>query len=180
MKKHLNIDIGTLPEEGKSYSGELDKSVFSFSDNNTQAVGPILYDLYIQHFESELLIRGSASAPIEFTCVRTLTPFVKTIEIKDLCFSKEIASGQIDLADAVKEEIVFLFPDYPRCDEGDEPMECILDSRYLAVDKPPHGEVKTPPASEQPNPWGALDAISDDDLDADLDTHSGNPPKESN
>ena len=165
MKKHLNIDIGTLPEEGQSFSGELDKSVFLLPDENTRVSGPLLYDLYVQHFESELLVRGSASAPIEFTCVRTLTPFIKTIQINDLCFSKEIMSGQIDLTDALTEEITILFPDYPRCDEGDEPMECILDSRYLAVDKPPHGDVKTPPASGEPNPWAALDAINDDDLD---------------
>ncbi len=164
MKKHLYIDIGTLPEEGKSFSGELDKSAFSFPDKNTTAAGPLLYDLYVQHFETELLVRGSASAAIEFTCVRTLTPFIKTITINDLCLSKEIMSGQIDLADALKEEITILFPDYPRCDEGDEPMECILDSRYLAVDKPPHDDVKTPSASEKPNPWAALDAINDDDL----------------
>jgi len=165
MKKHLTIDLATLPEEGESFSGELDKSIFSFPDNDTRAAGALLYDLYIQHFESELLIRGSISAPIEFTCVRTLTPFIKTLEANDLCLSAEIYSGTIDLADKLREEIVLLFPNYPRCDEGDEPMECILDSRYLAVDKPPVADVKTPPATEEPNPWDALDAIADDSPD---------------
>ena len=40
MKKHLYIDIGTLPEEGKSFSGELDPSIFEFSDQETKAAGP--------------------------------------------------------------------------------------------------------------------------------------------
>ena len=165
MKKHLTIDLATLPEEGKSFSGELDKSIFTLPTKDTQSTGPLLYDLYIQHFESELLVRGSLSAPIEFTCVRTLTPFIKTLEASDLCLSVEVSGGQIDLTDLLREEIVLLFPDYPRCDEGDEPMECILDSRYLAVDKPLEDDVKTPPATEEPNPWAALDAINDDQAD---------------
>ena len=118
MKKHLSIDVSSLPEEGKSFSGELDPSIFTFPDDTTKATGPLLYDLYIQHFESELLIRGSASAPIEFTCVRTLTPFIKTLTANDLCISFEISGGTVDLADALREEIVFLFPDYPKCDVG--------------------------------------------------------------
>lgn len=161
MKKHLYIDLATLPEEGKSFSGELDPSTFTFSDKGTKAAGPLFFDLYVQQFDTEILVRGSASAPIEFTCVRTLQEFVKTMEANDLCLSVESTGAQIDLADALREEIILLFPDYPRCDEGDEPMECILDSRYLAVDKPPQDDVKTPPASEEPNPWDALDAFND-------------------
>ena len=125
----------------------------------------------MQHFVTELLVRGSLSTPIEFTCVRTLTPFIKTLNTNDLCLSIEILNGQIDLTDALREEVIILFPDYPRCDEGDVPMECILDSRYLAVDNPPQDDVKTPPASEEPNPWAALDAIDDD---------SNNDPTEGN
>jgi uncharacterized protein len=162
MKKHLNIDIATLPEEGKTFSGELDPAIFMLPDTDTKPTGPLLYDLYVQHFDTELLVRGDISAPMEFTCVRTLTPFTQTLKTNDLCLSIEISGGVVDLADALREEIILLFPDYPRCDEGDVPMECILDSRYLAVDNPPHDDVKTPPASEEPNPWAALDAINDE------------------
>lgn len=162
MKKHLTIDLGTLPEEGKTFSGELDPSIFDFPDKNTEAAGPLYYDIYVQQFDSELLVRGCASAPIRFTCVRSLTPFVKTITVDELCLSQPVDGGQIDLADSLREELILLFPDYPHCDDGDEPMECILDSRYLAVDKPTDDDVKTPPASEEPNPWDALDAIRDE------------------
>lgn len=162
MKKHLSIDLATLPEEGKMYSGELDGSIFSAEGEDTQAAGPLYYDLYVQHFDTELLARGSVSAAIEFTCVRTLQRFVKTLTIEECCISIEAHAGTVDFADALREEIVLLYPDYPRCDEGDEPMECILDSRYLAMDKPTSDDVKTPPTSGEPNPWAALDAINDD------------------
>ncbi|NWK54568.1 hypothetical protein HW115_03025 [Verrucomicrobiaceae bacterium N1E253] len=162
MKKHLFIDLATLPEEGKTFSGELDPSIFTFDHEDTKATGPLFYDLYVQQFDKEVLARGAASVPISFTCVRTLEPFVKTMESSDLCLSLEAGSGQIDLAELLREEMILLFPDYPRCDEADEPKECILDSRYLAVDKPPEDDVKTPPASEEPDPWAALDALQNE------------------
>ena len=121
MKTQLLIDISTLPEEGKSFSGELDPSIFTFSGDDTQCIGPLLYDLYIQHFESELLLRGSLSAPIEFTCVRDLERFVKTLENNDLCASIEATGGEVDLTDTLREEIIILFPDYPHCEDADAP-----------------------------------------------------------
>lgn len=162
MKKHLNIDLITLPEEGKTFSGELDSSIFNTRDEPIKATSPLIYDLYIQKFDNELLVRGNISATIEFICDRCLATFNQSIEALDISFCNEITTSQIDLADALREEIVILFPDYPHCDQGDEPNECNLDSRYLAVDKPPVADVKTPPREEAPNPWDALDGIKDD------------------
>lgn len=165
MKKHLTIDTNTLPEEGKVFSGELDEAVFALSHEDTKAVGPLIYDLHVQKFDNELLVRGSMSAPIQFTCVRTLQPFVQTIRADACDICVELTGSQVDLAEPLREEIVILFPHYPRCDEADEPMECQVDSRYLAVDKPLDDDVKTPPRDGAPNPWNALDAIQDDSSD---------------
>jgi len=168
VKKHLNIDLNSLPEEGKVYSGELDPSIFNLENGKKKikeapiATEPLFYDLYVQRFDQELLVRGSISVPIEFSCVRCLNRYINTIIIEDCAISTEITTAQIDLADNIREEIVVQYPDYPHCDEGDEPLECILDSRYLAVDKPTEDEVKTPPRDEAPNPWDALDAFDDD------------------
>jgi len=166
MKKHLNIDLNTLPEEGKTFSGELDGSIFNIETRKQKeepkATAPLFYDLYVQRFDQELLIRGSVSVPIEFSCVRCLNKYIKTIEIQECAISSEITTSQIDLADELREEVVILYPDYPHCDEGDDKQECILDSRYLAVDKPLDDDVKTPPRDEAPNPWEALDAFDEE------------------
>lgn len=167
MKKHLFIDLNTLPEDGKTYSGEIDGSIFTFPGEATHATGPMLYELYVQKFDNEVLVRGNLSVPIEFTCVRTLVPFIQTIRVDDCNLCIEATDSQIDLVEALREELVILFPNYPRCDEGDEQMECNLDSRYLAVDKPPLGDVKTPSRDGAPNPWDALDAIQNDPDDSD-------------
>ena len=162
MKKHLNIDLNTLPEEGKTFSGELDGSIFSSQGAEVKAATPLEYELYVQRFDDELLVRGNLAVTIEFECDRCLSPFNKTIEAVEIGICIEVTTAQIDLVDDLREELVILFPDYPHCDEGDEPNECNLDSRYLAVDKPPLDDVKTPSAQEEPNPWDALDGIKDD------------------
>ncbi|MGB0774972.1 MAG: YceD family protein [Akkermansiaceae bacterium] len=161
MKKHLTIDASALPEEGKSYSGELDPSVFDIPGDETRASGPLFYDLYLQRFDNELLVRGALSVPMEFTCVRTLQKFVQTIETPDWSTCIQLTGSEIDLTPQLREELAILFPDYPRCDQADDPMDCEVDSRYLAVDKPPE-DVKTPPRDGKPDPWAALDALDDD------------------
>lgn len=161
MKKHLQIDLHSLPEEGKTFSGELDNSLFSGIGNNIKPTEPLYYDLFIQKFDDELLIRGSVSASFEFICDRCLNPFTQTISAENISLCQEISDNQPDLGELLREEIVVLFPDYPHCEEGDERRECNLDSTYLAVDKPPHDGVKTHPRDEAPNPWDALDALED-------------------
>lgn len=166
MKKHLYIDLNSLPEEGKTFSGELDESIFSAHGEKIKAKGPLYYDVFIQKFDTELLIRGNLSASFVFTCDRCLNEFTQTIDAEDVSFSLEISSSQLDITDLLREELVILFPDYPHCDQGDDQHKCNLDSQYLAVDKPPNDGVKTPPQGEEPNPWDALDALKDESSSA--------------
>lgn len=165
MKKNLTIDAATLPEEGKVFSGELDGSVFDMPDGDAKAAGPLEYDIHVQKFDTELLVRGSLSVAMRFTCVRTLQPFVQTVAAESFDLSLELTGNRVDLTDSLREELMVLFPDYPRCDEADDPIDCEVDSRYLAVDKPTGGDVKTPPRDAAPNPWDALDAVRDDPTD---------------
>ena len=161
MEKSLIIDLANLPEEGKAFSGELDGSVFDLPEGDAVSVGPMEYDLWVQRFESELLATGSLSAPFEFTCVITLKPFLKTIRLPQAAVSVEIGnSGQIDISEALREEILLEFPADPRCDEGDDPQPCEIDSRYLAVDKPGEDDLSIAPRSEGDDRWSALNDLT--------------------
>lgn len=160
--KRLIIDLATLPEEGKGFGGELPKEVFDLPPDDAQAVGPLVYDVHAQRFGSELLLTGSLSAPFEFTCVVTLQPFVQTIRLEDAAVSLEITSeGEIDATEALREEVLIHFPINPRCDEGDVPMPCEIDPRYLAVDKTPDDGLATPPRAGGDDRWSALDTLQD-------------------
>lgn len=161
METSLIIDLPSLPEEGKAYSGELDGTVFGLPEGDARAVGPMSYDLWAQRFETELLLTGSLSAPFEFNCVVTLKPFVKTIHLEQIAVSVEIgnASG-LDVTDGLREEILIEFPTDPRCDEGDVPEPCEMDRRYLAVDKSPEDGVSPPPRDGGDDRWSALNDLT--------------------
>ena len=162
MKRNFIVDLTTLPEEGKEFSGELPQEIFGLPEGDAQAVGPLEYDVRVQRFESELLITGELSAPFEFTCVRTLHPFIQTIRLDQAAISLEIGKdSEMDVTDALREEILVNFPIDPRCEEGDVPQKCEIDPRYLSVDKPAEDELSTPPRAEGDDRWSALDILKD-------------------
>lgn len=162
MSKRLTIELGGLPEEGKSYAGELPPEIFDLPEDDAKPVGPLVYDVWVQRFGAELLLTGSISAPFEFTCVVTLKPFVQTIRLEGTAISVEIGNqGEIDVSDDLREEILINFPIDPRCDEGDVPEPCEIDSRYLSVDKSTEDELPTPPRAGSDDRWSALDSLKD-------------------
>lgn len=162
MNSRLEIDLAVLPEEGKAFSGELAAEIFDLPEGDARPLGPLTYDLWAQRFGSELLLTGSLSAPFEFTCVRTLHPFVQTIRLENAAISIEIGNESlIDAADALREEVLIQFPVDPRCEEGDVPQQCEIDPRYLSVDKPAGNALPTPPRAGGDDRWSALDTLKD-------------------
>lgn len=160
MNERLVIDMSALPEEGKALSGMLPAEVFDLPPGDARALGPLEYELFAQRFGSELLLSGSLSARFEFTCVRTLHPFVQTIRVEDAAISLEIGeAGVVDASDALREEVLIHFPVDPRCEDGDEAQRCEIDARYLSVDKPAGDELPTPPRAGGDDRWSALDEL---------------------
>jgi uncharacterized protein len=161
MKQSLTIDLPNLPEEGQSFSGELDGAIFDLPQADASSAGPLEYDLWAQRFESELLLTGSISAPFEFTCVITLKRFLQTIHLDSAAIAIEIGnSSQLDLTEAIREEVLLQFPLDPRCDEGDTPEPCEIDPRYLAVDKPDGNDLSPAPRNEDDDRWSALNDLT--------------------
>lgn len=143
-------------------AGELPETIFDLPEGDARAVGPLSYDLWVQRFGSELLLTGTLSAPFEFTCVRTLHPFTQTIRLNGAAVAVEIANeGEIDVTEALREEVLIHFPIDPVCEEGDVPQKCEIDPRYLSVDKPSGDGLSTPPHAEGADRWSALDNLKD-------------------
>ena len=154
----LVIEITSLPEEGKQLTGTLSENVFDLPGSNVRPLGPLEFDLRAQRFENELLLMGTLRAPFELECVRTLNRFKQTIRTENAAIALEINNQpEIDATEALREEILLAFPDYPRCDEGDDPMPCEINPRYLAVDKSVEADVENPPAPQEDTRWDALD-----------------------
>ena len=160
MKGHLRIDLAVLPEDGTWVSGELPQEIFDLPAGDAQAVGPLAYELWVQRYGSELLLTGSLSAPFEFTCVRTLHPFIQTIRLEAAAIALEIgAAGEIDATEALREEVLLNFPVDPRCEDGDVPQQCEIDPRYLAVDKAAEDGLPSAPRAERDDRWSTLDTL---------------------
>jgi uncharacterized metal-binding protein YceD (DUF177 family) len=162
MKKRLIIDLAGLPEDGKSLVGELGPEVFDLPAGDAQATGPLEYDLWAQRYGSELLLTGALSAVFEFTCVRSVHPFLQTIRVEQAAISLEIVSeGDLDITESLREEVLLHFPRDPKCENGDLGQACEIDSRYLAVDKAAESGQEPPPHAEGDDRWSALDNLKD-------------------
>ncbi|MEO1856979.1 MAG: YceD family protein [Rubritalea sp.] len=157
MKSSLVIELVNLPEEGKSFEGEIDSAIYDLPKHDAQPESPLYYSLHVQRFEEELLVRGFISSTFKFTCSRDNQEFIKTISLEEYGQSFEIEESNVDLTEALREEVLMHFPSYPKCDEADEPHECKIEERYLSVDKDPHSGVDDAPQSTSENQWGALD-----------------------
>jgi len=160
MSEELIIELAHLPEEGKAYSGELDQKIFGLPENDAKPLGGLEYDLYVQRFDDELILRGYLAAPFDFKCVRTNKFFKKTIILEEIGIGIEIEGGSVNATEYLREELLINFPSYPRCDEGDDPEECELDERYLALDKPVEDGVTDAPPSKSDDQWSALDGFN--------------------
>jgi uncharacterized protein len=162
VKTKLVIDLASLPEDGKEFAGELDPAIYGLAEGDAVPIGPLLYDLLARRFGNELLLTGSLESTFEFTCVRSLHPFTQTIVVADAAIALEIGQYvEIDATEALREEVLINFPANPRCEEGDEPMECEIDPRYFVVDKSAGEALGCPPRAEGDDRWSALDKIKD-------------------
>jgi uncharacterized protein len=161
VKAKLIIDLATLPEEGMPLAGELDPALYDLPAGDAIPTGPMVYDLFVKRFGSELLLTGRLESPFEFTCVRGLHPFVQTIALDEAAIAIEIGQQvEIDVTEALREEILINFPANPRCEQADEPTTCQIDSRYFVVDKSAEPGVGSAPRAGGDDRWSALDQIT--------------------
>ncbi len=160
----MKIDLASLPDEGQLFEGEIAPEIFGLEGGDTIPVSPLFYQLFAQRFDTELLLTGNLESTFELTCMRSLHSFQQTVVLENAAMSIEIGSdGEIDASEAIREEVLLELPTNPRCEDGDSPGKCEIDSKYLAVDKSTNDGVYNAPAQDRPNPWAALDAIDSND-----------------
>jgi len=160
----MKIDLANLPEQGQQFEGEISPEIFQVEQSDILSVSPLRFSLFAQRFDTELLLTGEIEATFELNCMRSLHPFKQTVFLPSAAMSIEIGNDSIiDASEAIREEVLIELPTIPRCDEGDEPGNCQIDPKYLAVDKSTKDGVDSAPANEKPNPWAALDALDSQD-----------------
>lgn len=157
MQKQLIIPLEEFPEEGRYLSGELDAAVFGIDSAALRSTGPLSYELEVQLFETELMVRGSITAPFELRCDRCLTLFPYTVELDELTYSYDVKGKlQLDITEDLREEVVLALPSYPKCEISG--LECEINDTFgdFRLDKDPQSGVDFATPSGE-SVWDALD-----------------------
>ena len=159
MQTQLIISLEDFPEEGRILRGELDSALFGIDSASLRSTGPLSYDLEVQLFETELMVRGSLTAPFELRCDRCLAQFPYEIEIDDFTLSYDVKGKlALDITEDLREEVVLALPSYPKCEISG--LECEINDTFgdFRLDKDPQMGVDSATPSGE-SVWDALDQL---------------------
>ena len=111
------VQLGRLP---RRYAGEEPPSMLEMeSDAQVVSVGVVSYDMVVQRFARELLVRGSIAVDLEVLCAKCGERCKQTVRCIDFARSYALASGNelIDLTPDMREAIFLAFPMNFTCSE---------------------------------------------------------------
>ncbi len=159
METRFVISLEEFPEEGLHLVGEVDGAVFGIDDADLRCTGALSYDVEVQLYDTELVLRGRVSAPFRLRCVRCLEEFDYELELDELTLSVDV-KGKLaaDLTEELREELVLELPAYPKCELIGE--ECKINASFgdFRLDKDPQPGVNSATPSGE-SVWDALDSI---------------------
>lgn len=140
MNERLIVYLAGVGRDGEELSGAIDDSVYALDDEFLKPFGGLRYELGVQLFGTELLVRGRIEQDFEAACSRCGNDFDFTVKIPDFTASFEVdaKSESVDLTDELRESILLNLSAYPVCREdcpGIEKMENRTpDSRWDVLD----------------------------------------------
>ena len=154
MDDKLIIDVARLDPEGEDYSGAVDDAVLEMDGELLRPFAGIRYELFVQQFGTELLVRGTLAQDFEAVCTRCGADFDFTTTVDDFTTSVEIDEKTefVDLTDELRQSIILSLPSYPVCRQDCQGV-CGTCGKNLN---------EGPCAckhEEQDSRWGALDAL---------------------
>lgn len=154
MDEKLIIDVARLDPEGEDYEGVLDDAVLEMDGELLRPFAGIRYELFVQQFGTELLVRGTLAQDFEAVCARCGADFDFTTTVDDFTTSVEIDEKTefVDLTDELRQSIILALPSYPVCRQDCRGVcpTCgkNLNEGSCACDH-----------TERDSRWGALDAL---------------------
>jgi uncharacterized metal-binding protein YceD (DUF177 family) len=151
MKSPLHLSLVSLEHGPVQLSGALPGSILGL-DNEVEIrnVGDIRYELTAIRTGTEVLVTGTAEAPLELECVRSGQFFSTILResafLRD--FSIEESGDELDLTEEVREAVLLQLPNYPVSPEAqsDEFELPSLPSRLTD--------------DEESSPWNDLDNLN--------------------
>lgn len=151
----LLIDVARLEKDGETYTGVVDDAVLEMADNELiRPFAGIRYDLFVQLFGTELLVRGTLEQDFEAVCSRCGADFDFTTTVDDFTASLEINEKTefADLTDELRQSIILSLPSYPVCRQDCQGV-CATCGKNL------NEGPCTCDHAEHDSRWGALDGL---------------------
>lgn len=154
MDEKLIIDVARLDPEGEDYEGVLDDAVLEMDGELLRPFAGIRYELFVQQFGTELLVRGTLAQDFEAVCARCGADFDFTTTVDDFTTSVEIDEKTefVDLTDELRQSIILSLPSYPVCRQDCQGV-CATCGKNL------NEGPCTCTHEEQDSRWRALDAL---------------------
>ncbi len=111
------IDTRTIPLAGLDLRGDVDSAGLAVSDSTMKWNSPIACALRLQVAENLLLVRGTLSCRVEYTCSRCLKKFDDTLAVGDFRAEVEFAAPFeiIDLTPYIRQDIILGLQYKPIC-----------------------------------------------------------------
>ena len=140
METELKVYVARMTREGEELSGVLDDSIYDLHDEYLRPFGGLRYELGVQLFGSELLVRGKLEQDFEAACSRCGQDFDFTVKVSDFAasFATDEKTEFVELTPELRESILLALPTYPVCRQdcpGIEKTEKEApDSRWDALD----------------------------------------------
>jgi uncharacterized protein len=160
----VTFNLRHLDDQDLPLSGEISPEELEITDLDelVKARHNLVYDLEVQKFETNILVRGRLTLPLDCECVRCLKPFTQTLELADWqCLlplegedAVPVVNDIVDLTPLIREDMLLNFPQHPLCEEGCEGLKKPAES-FLENEKSNRPGV----AAEGSPTWAALDKL---------------------
>ena len=138
MEDKLIVDASRIDPEGENLQGEV--MAVDIDEEFVKPFGGVRYDLFVQVFGTELLVKGRLEQDFDLVCSRCGRDFDDTVKVDDFTNSYEIdaKSPEVDLTEDVRESIILALPAYPVCGETcpgvERKAEELPDDRWNVLD----------------------------------------------
>lgn len=154
----LTIHLDSISVEGRSLTVIATPQELGLPTQGRMAFAdPVHVELNLSKVSGKLLVQGSAKTSYSAICDRCLDPYEKPLDVPDIClFFDDTDNEEIDLTEALREDILLNFPQRLLCSEGC-PGLCPGCGRPL-VD----GVCNCQSESSDESPWRALDGLKTD------------------
>lgn len=166
----MKIRLNDLPAEGISLVGKFERDIFELDPKDSvQPAGNVRYDIHVEVDKNDVILSGALEAPMKLRCVRCLEEFPYTLKLDEYLSNFDLEedlenASVIELDQLLREDLLLALPNYPHCDEADDPDHVCPqpETQHFETPAPSNGGDGEKNAAP-PTQWSALDKLSDSD-----------------